>query len=92
MFEYELSQLEQNHLLRRLMVVEASGGPRITMNGREMLLLCSNDYLGLAGHPLLRKAASEAMERHGFGSGASRLVSGTSSLHEELEQTGLIKN
>ncbi len=86
MLEYELSQLEQNHLLRRLMVVEPLSGPRITVNGREMLLLCSNDYLGLAGHPALRKAASEAMERHGFGSGASRLISGTSALHEELER------
>jgi 8-amino-7-oxononanoate synthase len=86
MLEYELSQLEQNHLFRRLMVVEPLSGPRITVNGREMLLLCSNDYLGLAGHPALRKAASEAMERHGFGSGASRLISGTSALHEELER------
>jgi 8-amino-7-oxononanoate synthase len=86
MFEYELSQLEQNHQLRRLKVVEPSGGARITVNGREMLLLCSNDYLGLAGHPSLCKAAREAMERYGFGSGASRLVSGTSVLHEELER------
>lgn len=86
MFKDELSQLEQSHLRRRLTVVESTNGSRITVNGREMLQLCSNDYLGLAGHPLLRKAACEAMERHGFGSGASRLVSGTSSLHEELER------
>jgi 8-amino-7-oxononanoate synthase len=48
--------------------------------------MCSNDYLGLAGHPALREAASAAMERYGFGSSASRLVSGTSALHRELEQ------
>jgi 8-amino-7-oxononanoate synthase len=50
-----------------------------------MLLLCSNDYLGLASHPSLQQAAVAAMQRYGFGSGASRLVSGTGSLHEELE-------
>jgi 8-amino-7-oxononanoate synthase len=47
--------------------------------------MCSNDYLGLAGHPALREAACAAMERYGFGSGASRLVSGTSSQHQALE-------
>lgn len=68
------------------MIVEACDGPHITANGRNMLLMCSNDYLGLAAHPALRTAAEEAMERCGFGSGASRLVSGTSMLHEELEK------
>jgi len=55
------------------------------MNNRELLLLCSNDYLGLANHPALRQAALQAMERYGFGAGASRLVSGTSELHQALE-------
>jgi 8-amino-7-oxononanoate synthase len=86
MFEHELSKLEQDHLFRRMMVVESARGPRITVNGRDIILLCSNDYLGLAAHPELRKAAWNAMERHGFGSGASRLISGTSPLHEELER------
>jgi 8-amino-7-oxononanoate synthase len=85
MFEHELSQLEEQNLLRRLRVVDSYVGSRITMNNREMLLLCSNDYLGLANHPSLRHAASQAMERYGFGAGASRLVSGTSALHQALE-------
>lgn len=50
-----------------------------------MLLLCSNDYLGLANHPALRRAAQEAVERYGVGSGASRLVSGSMTLHAQLE-------
>ena len=58
----------------------ASSGPS------EVTVWCSNDYLGLTGHPLLRKAACEAMDRYGFGAGASRLISGTSALHQELEQ------
>jgi len=86
MFKQELLQLEKQHLLRRLAVVESYDGPHVTMNGKRLLLLCSNDYLGLAGHPALRNAASAAMDRYGFGSGASRLVSGTSALHGELEQ------
>lgn len=85
MFEHELSQLEQHHLLRKPVVIESYDGPRITINGRSMLLMCSNDYLGLTQHPSLRAAASSAMEQYGFGSGASRLVSGTSVLHRELE-------
>lgn len=86
MFEQELSELEQQHLLRRLTVVESYDGPRITVNGKNLLLMCSNDYLGLAGHPALRDAARAAMDQYGFGSGGSRLVSGTSSLHHELER------
>jgi len=86
MFEQELSGLERQHLLRRFMVVEPYVGPRITVDGRSMLLMCSNDYLGLSAHPALREAAVKAMERYGFGSGASRLISGTSALHVELER------
>ncbi|MGC1455220.1 MAG: 8-amino-7-oxononanoate synthase [Nitrospirota bacterium] len=87
MFEQELSQLEERHLLRSLTVVEAYDGPRVTVKGRDMLLLCSNDYLGLANHPSLRQAAGQAMDRYGFGAGASRLISGTSPLHQALEDS-----
>jgi len=86
MFEHELSKLDERNLLRRLRVVDTYDGSRITMNNRDMLLLCSNDYLGLANHPALRQAAFQAMERYGFGAGASRLVSGTSALHHALEE------
>jgi 8-amino-7-oxononanoate synthase len=85
MFEQELSQLEQKRLFRRVIEIDSYDGPRVTINGSDMLLLCSNDYLGLANHPALRQAATQAMERHGFGAGASRLVSGTSSVHRSLE-------
>ena len=93
MFEYELSQLEKKNLLRRITVVDSFCGPRITVNSREMLHLCSNDYLGLANHTALRQAAIQAMEQYGFGSGASRLISGTSTLHRALEdRIALFKN
>ena len=67
------------------MVVDSSDSPRVKIKGRDMLLLCSNDYLGLANHPALLQAAMQAMQRYGFGSGASRLVSGTGPLHQALE-------
>lgn len=86
MFKHDLQQLEKKHLLRHLTPVESDEGPYITINGKKLLLLCSNDYLGLAGHPALCEAASAAMERYGFGSGASRLVSGSGTQHQALEQ------
>ena len=55
------------------------------LGGREVLLLCSNDYLGLAGDPRVRAAAAAAAVRWGAGAGASRLVSGNMALHPELE-------
>ena len=86
MFEDELSQLEQKQLLRCLTVVDSYHGPRITINGKSLLLMCSNDYLGLANHPALCEAACAPMKQYGFGAGASRLVSGSSALHHELER------
>jgi len=86
MFETDLFQLEQNHLLRSLTPIESCPRPHVAINGKDILLLCSNDYLGLAAHPALCKAASEAIKQYGFGSGSSRLVSGSSVLHHELER------
>ncbi len=86
MFELELSQLRQQHLLRQLKIVESWQGPSAMIEGRQVLVMCSNDYLGLSSRRELGEAAMSAMERFGFGSGASRLVTGTSALHEELEQ------
>jgi glycine C-acetyltransferase/8-amino-7-oxononanoate synthase len=57
----------------------------VRLDGRDVLLLCSNDYLGLAGHQVLRRAAADAAARWGAGAGASRLVSGNMALHRDLE-------
>jgi glycine C-acetyltransferase/8-amino-7-oxononanoate synthase len=66
--------------------IESSQGPRVVIDGAEVLLLCSNNYLGLADHPNVRSAAATAAERYGAGSGASRLISGTMSIHRKLEE------
>lgn len=81
-----LESLRRDGLYRELRVIDSAQGPRVTLDGTEVLLLCSNDYLGLAGHPTLRAAAAEAAERWGAGAGASRLVSGNMTIHRELEQ------
>jgi 8-amino-7-oxononanoate synthase len=86
MFERDLAQREQQHLLRNLVRLDSAQGPRATVDGKPVVLLCSNNYLGIAGHPALKQAVCDAMERYGFGSGASRLISGNTELHEELER------
>src|SRR4051794_6315308 len=81
-----LDELREAGLYRELRTVESAQGPRVLLDGREVLLLCSNDYLGLAGDARLRDAAGEAAERWGAGAGASRLISGNMTPHAQLEQ------
>jgi glycine C-acetyltransferase/8-amino-7-oxononanoate synthase len=81
-----LAELRERGLHRRLRLVEGPQGPEISLDGQAVLLLCSNNYLGLADHPLVREAASEAALRWGAGAGASRLISGTMEPHRELEE------
>src|SRR4051794_23361928 len=73
-------------LHRVLRTVESAQGPSVTLGGREVLLLCSNDYLGLAGDPRVAEAAAETALRWGAGAGSSQLVSGHMSIHRELEE------
>jgi len=81
-----LAELRRAGLHRRMRVIEGPQGSRVLLDGAEVLLLCSNNYLGLADHPRVRQAAAEAAERLGAGAGASRLISGTMSLHRKLER------
>ncbi|MGA9372242.1 MAG: aminotransferase class I/II-fold pyridoxal phosphate-dependent enzyme, partial [Solirubrobacterales bacterium] len=80
-----LAELESSGLRRRLRVVDGPQGPEVMLDGRPVLLLCSNNYLGLADHPRLRRAAAEAALALGTSSGASRLISGSMSIHADLE-------
>ncbi len=80
-----LEELRDRGLYRRLHLISGPQGPRVTLDGRPVLLLCSNNYLGLADHPRVRGAAAEAAMRWGAGAGASRLISGNMQLHRSLE-------
>ena len=83
--EEQLAQLGREGLLRELRVTESAPGSHVRLGGREVLLLCSNDYLGLAGDPRVRAAAAAGAERWGAGAGSSRLVAGNMAPHAELE-------
>ena len=85
-FEQELSRLKDAGLYRHMSLIQGPQEPKVTVNGKDVILLCSNNYLGLANHPKVKEASISAIEKYGFGSGASRLVSGNMELHEELEQ------
>jgi len=84
--EQALSAIRDRGLYRRMRMVTGPQGPRVLLDGRPVLLLCSNNYLGLADHPRVRDAAAEAAMRYGAGAGASRLVSGTMRIHRRLEE------
>ena len=82
-----LDELEELGLSRRMRLVSGPQGPRVVLDGKPVLLLCSNNYLGLADHPRLREAAADAAMRWGVGAGASRLVSGSMTVHRRLEES-----
>src|SRR5213083_3135749 len=81
-----LDELKELGLYRRMRQVSGPQGPRVVLDGKPVLLLCSNNYLGLADHPRVRQAAADAAMRWGVGAGASRLVSGTMTIHRRLEE------
>jgi 8-amino-7-oxononanoate synthase len=81
-----LAELKHLGLLRRTRLVSGPQGPNVVLDGRPVLLLCSNNYLGLADHPRVQQAAADAAMRWGVGAGGSRLVSGTMTVHSRLEK------
>lgn len=86
MFQSRLQQLDHQSLTRRLHTLGSATGPTIQLAGRTVILLASNDYLGLATHPDVIHAAIQATTQYGAGAGAARLVCGTLPPHTELEQ------
>jgi len=81
-----LSETKSKNLFRQPVCIESSQGPRISINGKTFLNFCSNDYLNLSQHPDIVKAAMAGLKKYGFGSGASRLLSGTYDSHRQLER------
>jgi len=85
-FEQEIKNLEAQHLRRQLRIVESPADTTITIEGRELISMASNNYLGLANHPAIKQAAIEAIKQWGVGAGAARLISGTMGPHQQLEE------
>src|ERR671939_987755 len=84
--ERRLAELRELGLYRRMRMVSGPQGPRVVLEGRPVLLLCSGNALGLADHPRVRQAAADAAMRWGVGAGAARVASGTMTLHRRLEE------
>src|SRR5437879_9292233 len=81
-----LEEIRELGLYRKLRLISGPQGARVLLDGKPVLLLCSNNYLGLADHPRVREAAADAVMRWGAGAGASRLVSGNMTVHRRLEE------
>jgi 8-amino-7-oxononanoate synthase len=85
-YRRHLEELEGQGMLRFLRTVDGAQGPKVVLDGREVLLLCANNYLGLAEHPALIASAQAATARYGVGSGGSRLISGSMRPHRQFEE------
>jgi glycine C-acetyltransferase/8-amino-7-oxononanoate synthase len=81
----EVGRIEAAGLLRRVRALESASEPEVILNGRRVLCLASNNYLGLAAHPEVVDSAADAARRYGAGSGSARLITGGNVLHDELE-------
>jgi len=82
--DYE--NLVKNQLNWKLQNLESSSSPHSIVNGKKILMLCSNNYLGLTNHPKLKRAAIEAIEKYGVGSGSVRAIAGNMDIHIKLEE------
>lgn len=82
----KIEDLKKQGVYRKLPVLEGANEAEIILNGEKVINLSSNNYLGFANHPRLKKAAIEAVEKFGAGAGAVRTIVGNMSIHEELEK------
>ena len=82
----ELELLKEAGLYKTERVITTPQQPRLTANGRQVVCLCANNYLGLANHPAVIAAAKGVMDGHGFGMASVRFICGTQDIHRELEQ------
>jgi glycine C-acetyltransferase len=81
-----LEDLKSKHLYFHLRILEGEQKPIATFDGKEVINLSSNNYLGLTTHPKLRRAAIDAIRKYGVGSGAVRTITGTMKIHMDLEE------
>ena len=85
-FQSELEQIESEGLYKQERIITTPQGVEIaTQDGEEVLNFCANNYLGLANHPDIIEAATNALRTHGFGMASVRFICGTQDLHKKLE-------
>lgn len=81
----ELASIEAAGLFKRERIITSEQGAEITVNGRQVLNFCANNYLGLSSHPRVVEAAHRTLDTHGFGMSSVRFICGTQDIHKELE-------
>ncbi len=81
-----IQELKDDGVYRKIPVLEGANQSEVVLNGKKVINLSSNNYLGFANHPRLKKAAIEAVEKYGAGSGAVRTIIGNMDIHEDLEE------
>lgn len=84
-FENEVSRMKDLGIFKEIKTIESSNDAYLVINGKRVLNLCSNNYLGLANNPRLKAAATKAIEEYGVGAGAVKVISGNNKLHVQLE-------
>ena len=84
--ETRLSEIREEGMWKTEREITSPQGGRVDLNGREVINLCANNYLGLADHPDLIHAAKESLDRHGYGMASVRFICGTQDLHRKLEK------
>ncbi|MDQ2986439.1 MAG: glycine C-acetyltransferase [Armatimonadota bacterium] len=82
----QLNDLKEQHLYKRPRILGSAAGGKVSMDGKDVVNLASNNYLGLANHPKVCEAAVKSLEKWGVGAGAVRWIGGTMSVHQELEE------
>ncbi|CAN5404992.1 glycine C-acetyltransferase [soil metagenome] len=82
----ELKNIEDSGLFKRERVITSKQGAVVTVNGKEVIIFCANNYLGLSSHPKVVEAAHKTLDRHGYGMSSVRFICGTQDIHKELEQ------
>lgn len=85
-WQQQLAERAHRHLMRRVRILDSAQGVQVVVEGVAYRSFISNDYLGLASHPALKKALGDAAEHYGTGSGASHLLGGHSRAHQQLEE------
>ncbi|MCB9460637.1 MAG: glycine C-acetyltransferase [Anaerolineaceae bacterium] len=84
--EDQIDELKAQGLFNNIRVIDSPMDAHVVIDGRKLINLCANNYLGLANHPRLKEAAKKAIDEYGIGPGAVRTIAGTMTLHEKLEQ------
>ena len=82
----ELKNIEESGLFKRERIITTAQGATVKVNGKEVIIFCANNYLGLSSHPKVIEAAHKTLDRHGYGMSSVRFICGTQDIHKELEQ------